>query len=75
MDIDYYLDDNGNIWLTNVENIVIKNQHDQEEVKELSAIYLSGQRIISQIKSNMQRDGLKFDEDQFLQAKKNRPKD
>ena len=25
MDTDFYMDDNGNIWLTNVENIVIKN--------------------------------------------------
>ena len=26
MDVDFYKDDNENIWMTNVDNIIIKNQ-------------------------------------------------
>lgn len=46
MDLDFYKDDNDNIWMTNVDHIVIKNMQDQKEVKKLSAMYLAGQRII-----------------------------
>lgn len=74
MDVDFYRDDNDNIWMSHASNIVVKNNQDFKEVKRLTGIYLMGQRIINKIKDTMKREGLRFDEEKFLAAKARRPK-
>ena len=37
-------------------------------------MFIAGQKIINRIKDSMKRDGLVFNEEQFLEAKRNRPR-
>lgn len=65
MDLDFFRDDTGRIWLFYISKIAVKNNLYSKFDKKLAGIKLRGLKIINSIKQKMRNEYLYFTEEEY----------
>ena len=67
MDVDFFKDDNGKIWMYHIRDIVVKNNDTTIKVEKLTKLKQRSQEICEQIKQEMKDDLLIRDDEEFAE--------
>jgi len=58
MDLEFFKDENGDIWMAHAEGIVVKNNKCNTKTQKLTGVKLRGQQILSNMMESMEKEGL-----------------